>query len=348
MSETIPLSTEQIEYLTTLQEMVPDGAAIILNQFRGDVSKAPPKAWMAHQFRSLDQLDPLSNIYFTVCACCPLPDGSITKEADSFVAGLVFFVDDVGPGESAKLPMEILDPLPPTALVETSPENYQAIYFFNYPEGNAELLKAMIEGFIKQVIPRYAPGVKDPGMAGINRIYRPPFGVNGKAKYRDENNKPWTVRLARWAPENRYDIPEIVGAFDISIAPPKPRNRGDSKASAGANAHFEMLMSVVRAFQPRDLVENREGKTRLHVCPFSEDHGTRLDGAAVWRPSENNGWTGAFKCSHGDCLRPDGTERTWKDFEQKVGGGRIDEIADELKTINETVRLADGWSVIDE
>lgn len=313
------------QFVGILEQMVPPEARLIMCQFSGDpdtvtdATKWKPKVWKS----ALVQEG--WNVYLCISA---MGRGGIgdkfrrTKEC--WEGGLAIMVDDLG----TKLPLELIDKLEPTALIETSPSNYQAIYVFSALVDRLAEQEALINNFVE----RYAKeeGKRDPGMTGINRVFRPPFGINGKAKYRDEKNKPWRVKLTRFNPAARYTPQEIADAFGITLDAPlrnfrSTRKLGDRDARI---ADFERLVThLLRSgvLKNRQRPFNRAGWAEVH-CPWRDNHTNGADnGASIRWPAEDNDYNGAFKCHHGHC-----EDKTWSDFTQMV----TDQIGDELDTAN--------------
>ena len=78
-----------------------------------------------------DQLDERANVYFCVSGMRKGDDGRWRRSKDNFAGGLCLMIDDLGDGPGSRAPLSTIKALKPTALVETSPSNYQAIYLFD-------------------------------------------------------------------------------------------------------------------------------------------------------------------------------------------------------------------------
>ena len=79
------------------------------------------------------------------------------RQAADCVAICGVMLDDVGSAKGASL--EQLRALPPSALVETSPDNYQALYLFDTPATDIARVIALQAGLIRD-------GLCDPGADG--------------------------------------------------------------------------------------------------------------------------------------------------------------------------------------
>lgn len=159
---------------------------------------------------------------------------------------------------------------------------------------SASRFDALINGFIaKQFLG------KDTGMAGINRVFRPPYGINGKPKY-----KGWKVACARWNPESRYSIEELAEAFGIDLEE-QERIRKPSGATVGKTEGIRFFVQVRQALRDSGMLKREVADLagwQDIVCPWTAGHtGGADNGAAIREPAEENGWTGAFRCHHGTC-----------------------------------------------
>lgn len=313
------------QFIGLLEKMVPPEARLILCQFSGDPdtvddsTKWRPKVWK----QALIQEN--WNIYLCVSAMGRGGVGDkFRRTKECWEGGLAFMVDDVG----TKLPMSLVEKLEPTALVETSPGNFQAIYVFDTLVEKVADQEALINNFVD----RYCgeEGKKDPGMKGINRVFRPPFGINGKAKYKGEDGRPWRVRLRRFNPEARYTPQAIAAAFGITLEVPLPTYRSNRKPG-DREARIEDFRRIFELILSAGIVKdksrpfNRAGWAQVH-CPWRDGHTGRADtGAAIRWPATDNDFYGAFRCHHGHC-----EHRTWSDFCQFVADG----LGDDLNEIN--------------
>lgn len=288
------------EFITALTRHAPAGSRVMCAQFRGDPNK--DGRWAARPLVNTAQLDGGANVYVTVSSMYPSEDGRYRRRKENFAAGLALMVDDVGGGLGAKVGPEALADVPPTALIETSPDNYQAVYLFTQPITDRQYFAALIAAFIRDQLTG-----EDTGMAGVNRVFRPPFGVNGKAKY----GGAWAVRCAQWNPGCRYDPEELVRAFGLRLTPRGRKvPRGATRAKGDRIAHFVAVRETLRASGAlKDQEPDSEGWQRVH-CPWVDEHTDhRDDGAAIREPAAENDWWGAFRCHHAGCAH-----RTWREL----------------------------------
>lgn len=282
------------DFLNAMAQFVPDDARLMYCQFRGDPDEVDDaKKWQSRPLRATNQLDPLANVYLTVSAMKRNERGEFRRRKENYSGGLLLMIDDLGTGKGAKFSLDILSKLPPTAIIETSPGNHQAIYMFDRLVTDMGLFERLIKGFIdKQFLG------KDTGMAGVNRVFRPPFGVNGKARYGG-----WVVKCVEWNPGNRYSVERIAEAYSIDLNRPSgtiPRGATIDKAEA--------IRSFVntRAFLRAAGMLKGDGVDLAGwqdiSCPWVGEHTGGVDnGAAIREPAEENGFVGGFRCHHGAC-----------------------------------------------
>lgn len=290
------------EFLREMQRYVPDGAAVMCCQFRGDPADDIQGKWRARPVTRIAQLDDEANVYLTVSAMHRNAAGEFRRRKENFAGGLLLMIDDVGAGPGSKFPLALLDAAPPTALIETSPANHQAVYMFDGVMSDEREFNALINGFIaKQFLG------KDTGMAGVNRVFRPPYGVNGKAKYNG-----WAVRAASWRPEARYAPHALAAAFGIHIAD-HMGVRAPMRATIGAADGIRAFVAVRSALRDAGMLKRDEPDMagwQDVVCPWTDGHTAAANnGAAIREPAAENGWCGAFRCHHGSC-----TGKGWREL----------------------------------
>lgn len=310
------------DYGAFWQEMarfVPDDARIINCQFRGDPNSDIYGKWKGRVMRDPSMIDEGANVYLCVSAMRKNQRGEYRRRKENFAGGLLLMIDDIGHegAKGAKFPLSIIDPLPPTALVETSKGNYQAIYMFDRLVEDMTTFDALIRAFIQ----RQFLGA-DTGQAGVNRVFRPPVGVNGKPKHNG-----WRVRMAQWNPENRYSVEQIATAFDLVLVPERKPPKG---ATGGKGDRIRAFIEVRAGLRAAGMLKAEEADLSgwLHItCPWTGNHTDGVDnGAAIRLPEPENDWTGAFRCHHGNCQ-----QKRWRDVTQWLA----DEAAEVLDLVNE-------------
>lgn len=297
---------------------VPREARIMMCAFRGDPAEDVKGKWRARVLDNPAAIDPRANIYLSVSAMRRNARGEFRRRKENFAGGVALMIDDLGDGPGAKWPLSVVEPLPPTALIETSPANFQAVYLFDRLVEDREEFSALIRAFIAQ---RFLSD--DPGMGGVNRVFRPPVGVNGKAKY----GGAWPVRAAELCEERRYGVAEIAEAFGLVLR--RRRRRAPRGATADRAAAIRDFVRVRAALREAGMLKSEEpdleGWTDV-TCPWVAEHTAAADnGAAIREPAPENGWVGAFRCHHGGCA-----ERGWRELTEWLA----EEAADVLRLIN--------------
>jgi hypothetical protein len=272
----------------------PVEARVMACAFRGDPNDDVRGKWRSWPVTSFAQLDDGANVYLAVSAMKANSRGEFRRRKENFSGGLLLMIDDIGSGPGSKFPMTIIDAAQPTALIETSPGNHQAVYMFDSLVTDMNAFDALISGFIA----RQFLG-KDTGMAGVNRVFRPPFGVNGKPKY-----GLWQVRAAAWHPESRYSLNALASAFKIDLDA-QSFARVPHNATIGRAEGIRAFVAVRQALRDSGMLKRNTSDLsgwQDVICPWTGGHTGEVDnGAAIREPAEENGWVGAFRCHHGSC-----------------------------------------------
>jgi len=283
-----------------MKRFVPEDARIVSAQFRGDPNEDIPGKWRARVLNFPDAIDEQSNVYLCVSAMGRNARGEIRRRKENFMGGVLLMIDDIGTGAGSKFPFSVIEPLAPTGLVETSPDNFQAFYFFDSLVSDEKTFDALIRAFID----RQFLGT-DTGQAGINRVFRPPAGVNGKAKYGG-----WRVKLSEWHPERRYSVAAIAEAYGLTLV---RERRPPTGATGGKGESMRAFITARAALRSAGMVKSEShdisGWASI-VCPWIENHSEKADsGASIRLPDVENGFVGAFRCHHGHC-----ESRGWRDL----------------------------------
>lgn len=315
------------DFVAEMYRYVPRDLRILKMQFRGDPAVDADANWWAKPLaHNAAAIDDRANVYFTVAAF--RKDSTYRRRKEQFGGGILLMIDDLGSGPGSKFPLSKIDELPPTALIETSPDNYQAIFMFDQLVTDQAEFNALIDAFVRE---KFLD--KDTGMKGVTRVFRAPVGVNGKKKYK-RAGQPWRVRLEQWAPQRRYSVAEIVDAFGLELMPARTVRRRVSRNLAGVReAAFEVVweglqrLGMARATAPR-------GDWQDIFCPWQSEHSDGdQTGAAIAFPNPENHWHGGFRCHHGSCA-----ERGWSDLTEWLA----DDCTVVLAEINRTA--PDTWS----
>ena len=236
------------------------------------------------------------NNYFTLACFNSDLEGKYRRQKRNFAAQHALMLDDIG---TKAVKFDRLT-LPPSWLLETSPENFQAGYIFREPIVDG----AIADRLMKSII---AAGLCDPGADGpLARLARLPVGNNGKY------DPPFICRLVKWNPELRYNIQELVDGLrlDFNLIPERPLVLGPGNNSGAEEVDCEFELYVPRKEENPIITKLKEkslylrplggGKHEIR-CPWESEHTDALSGGtAYFEPSESYP-LGGFKCLHGHC-----------------------------------------------
>lgn len=297
------MNVEHSEFLAALAAELPKDERMIACGFPGNPNTAPPNAWRPRPWapgKDLN-LEHVWNGYITVASFGRAPDNSFRRRTDTFAAGRALMVDDIG----TKVDIKLVEHMPPSAIVETSPGNTQWWYFLATPERDKDRFDGVIRAFIYgQLLGA------DPGMNGVNRVGRIPGFVNGKPQHNG-----WRCAL-RELNGRRWSVEELVKGFKLQLqgrrySPPSMRTETAQERAL----LWAQTMKLLRALKMMKRDEpDPSGWTEMH-CPWADGHTDRADtGAAIRRPHEDNGWYGGFRCHHGSCA-----DRGWHELTDWTG-----------------------------
>lgn len=217
-----------------------------------------------------------------------------SRKSDFFHQMKCISLDDIG----KKVNLNSVT-LPPSAIIETSPGNYQIHYILNGDDTyNRTKCEKVINGLADA-------GLTDGGAKGINRFMRLPVGSNTKKHLSEENGQYFQTRIIHWEPKKIYTLDELISHYNLSLRP--FRNRRIKQIDIGVqlkqdvDQYWENLLSKV---ETKNLIEdvNLNNKWITVECPWSENHtdkAARIAGLAS--PNIRNGWIGAFHCFHRSC-----------------------------------------------
>jgi hypothetical protein len=291
-------------YALSSGQRMPDGVYGWLAHFSDVIDAAHRGVWSGQPWTGGDPLAipgfgrgtyDGENTYAVISAFRPEQDGDMGRRKALYVAGFAVMLDDLG----TKVEMKRGLALPPSYLVETSPNNFQSWLFFAEPIEAREEHEALLDALVRSGL---SLDGTDPGMRGVTRYGRMPFGVNTKRKYGPGGFK---VRLHEWAPGRRYGVEEIVAAYGLKLEPPRKTFAGPAPSPEKIGAARQEFATLLRAVDRLGLYK-REQRNGWHsiTCPWADEHTDgREDGAAIAEPNEANGWRGGYRCHHGHCDR---------------------------------------------
>lgn len=236
-------------------------------------------------------LSPHWNNYFTLASFVPDDAGKYRRKKQNFAALHAIMLDDIGT-KVAKL--ERLT-LPPTWLIETSPDNFQAGYIFREPLTDGVLAVRIVKAII-------SAGLCDPGADGpLTRYARLPKAVNGK------HEPCFQCRLTEFSPTRLYTVEEVINGLGIDFNPVESEMRSTSCRSSGQVADDEVYIPrvdenpVIVKLKEQNLYIRPLGEAKHEIiCPWQHEHTSGNGGTAYFEPSESIP-LGGFKCLHGHC-----------------------------------------------
>lgn len=296
--------SQELEFLDALAGDLPDHERLITCGFLGDPNTVGPHAWKPRPWRPGREIifGPAANAYVTVSSFGRAPDGSFRRRNECFQAGRALMVDDVG----TKVSTAVVEHVPPSAIVETSPGNYQWWYFLAEPVLDIATFDGMIRAFISGNLLG-----ADPGMGGVTRVGRLPGFINGKAKYNG-----FRCVLTELT-DRRFTAPELMERFRLSINGRRDFRKSDRLIIEEARERNRLFTAAYKWLERHDMLKSEypdlSGWSEVR-CPWTDEHtGGADNGAAIREPDEANGWYGAFRCHHGHCA-----DRGWSELTEWI------------------------------
>ncbi len=259
--------------------------------FPGDVATAAHSVWFGAKALPFPRFvrDDFNN-YVCVSTFRRGSDGQFRRRKDCWSGLWLVLLDDIASKIDEKRALRI----EPTALVETSPGNFQGWLFLNRPERDAARAEALINGLI-------AAGASDPGAGNVTRFGRLPVGINGKAKYADKHGKPWVHRVRAWEPTRRYAAEDIATAYDIDLSTAARRKRQRQRTEAAHDTDDNYLSILDGAGLYLEAARGLDGAHRI-ICPWYRSHtDAGTSGTIYFEPGADNSYRGGFRCHHGHC-----------------------------------------------
>ncbi len=279
---------------------VPDGASVAVCTKSGDPGKG---GWPCRPANAaVESLSPDQNNFVNCSTFYPDDDGRLKARKANFAGCHFLLLDDLG----TKVPLDRLEGIDVSWLIETSPGNHQAGIVLDAPIVEAAAAIRLHDAII-------AAGLCDAGAGGpTSRWARLPVAINGKPKHLDESGEPFQCRLIEWRPDRRYAPDAVVNDLQLELAPAgRPKKTGRRKATNDAPDVMptvepdEVLIPraaenpIIAALKARGLYKTPLGSGKHDVtCPWAHEHTDGLDtGAAYFEPDEQFP-LGGFCCLH--------------------------------------------------
>ena len=288
--------TNSVSNVKFLQAIFGEGltdARPVLVSFSGNPSSVPGNAWFGNPWLGDNQsLPDNANNYFSLAVFRPDEAGKYRRQKARFQALHAIMLDDLG----GKVDMERLT-LPPSWLLETSADNYQAGYILQEPISDGALADRLMDAIV-------VAGLCDPGANGSRaRLARLPVAVNGK------HSPPFQCQLVEWSPELRYTVEELVDGLQLElIQPGRPKRQSRQAIQARPSGADPVLIPrpddniVLAALRARGLYKAPLGDGKHDItCPWIAEHTDAVDGGSAYFEPDDHWPIGGFKCLHGHC-----------------------------------------------
>lgn len=236
------------------------------------------------------------NWYFSLASFKPDAEGKYSRQKKQFAGLHAIMLDDIGTKAAER---SRLDALPPSWLIETSPNNYQAGYMLVEPLTDGKHAEDLVKAII-------TAGLCDKGADGpLARYARLPAAVNGK------HTPAFACRLVEWRPEQRFTPEEIIAGLGLELPQPALKRTAifshATRREGSVNEHAVYLPRaaenpVIAAIRERGLYRNAldSGKHEI-TCPWVQEHTDGIDSGTAYFEPDSTYPIGGFKCHHGHC-----------------------------------------------
>ena len=255
----------------------------------------------------------------------------LRRRKQDCVQACVVMLDDIGTKVVTAPPVE------PTAILETSPGNFQYVYRIEpFPvdtDSGVAYYESCLETLAKM-------GHTDKGALGVHRPYRVPGSIN------DKGDMPWACKLKEFHPERVWRLPDLMTEFgskdikaSISAAPAKTPDKPLAK---------DVVLGWLEA---SGLIQYQNEDWYVLRCPWASEHtgGSSEAGYCPTGQGEHLHLRG-FRCFHEHCN--DRSADTFLAWVAEQGGPSVDtadlgdlrELGERLNdiTIKERYKLVDA------
>jgi len=152
--------------------------------------------------RKIAQIERHPGEWYVNVSLVKATEGRLRRRKQDCTAVCVLMLDDIG--TKATEP-----PVAPSAIVETSPGNFQYLYFLEPWDVTTDEGRAYFEGCNRAVV---AAGYGDKGAMGVSRVFRVPGSINTKP-----GRDGWAARVSRetWHPERVWELPRLMEEMEL-------------------------------------------------------------------------------------------------------------------------------------
>lgn len=219
----------------------------------------------------------------------PRPDGRVKRTYEDIREAWAFVLDDIGT-KAVGVPDL---PVAPSALLETSPGNFQAVYLLapydvSGPKG---------QGYYDDCLVSCArAGLSDPGMRSATRVAKMPGAIHRSG---------FVTRLALWEPSRVWDLPDLMVEMGVDVKPGR-RKRGMLKP--GKHEQLQDVDDGLYAWLCDNWpVYGHNDQWVFIECPWRERHtdGEQGPSSTAYSPLDYGREGRGFKCLHGHCADRD-------------------------------------------
>lgn len=215
-----------------------------------------------------------------------------SRASSDFEALNHLMLDDIGTGLGSKATGDFasLGFDKPTAIIETSENNFQYVYKLREPITDRKMAKALLNAAVNNGI------LTVDSLSDVNRFHRLPFGINNKTKYKTI----FKTRLVECDFSRTYSIDEIASWLKVDIALLANEQYSDDidiKTDDETMSH-----PVPLAFETVGLLRSGAPGPNGWIkvgCPWEDEHSTKDDRAGV-AIGVDGSWR--FHCFHGHTL----------------------------------------------
>ena len=268
------------EFMEAIFSCLPADVRPVLVGFSGNPATVNKGHWSGYSWLGENAVwIEEDNNYFSLAAFKPDEEGKYARKKIQFNGLYCLMLDDIGSEvDSGKLAV------PPSWLLETSTDNYQAGYILEEPITDAQLADKLMKAII-------AAELCDPGAGGPTaRLARLPVAVNGKYA------PIFKCQLRDWHPDLRYSVEALVTGLGLDMSETKKSMQANSVKATAKNASGNVVWQprpttnpVIDALLQGGLYKCQLGERKHDItCPWVGEHTGGIDGGtAYFEPSDD-------------------------------------------------------------
>ena len=223
-----------------------------------------------------------------VCVSTVQAAPRLRRRKSDCVRACVVLLDDVGTKVG-------IPPVPPTAILETSPDNFQYLYRLDPPENVAEGPE-VYEAAVQHLADK---GFTDPGSLGVSRVFRLPRSLNVK------HSPAFSCELREWHEDRAWTLQSLLADFGLSLTV-EARPEAPPAVTTGVLPDVDPVLTWLTE---HGRIKGKRDEWHLVTCPWADTH-TTGDKEAAFCPLGEGGqpYLRGFKCLHGHCIKRTATD----------------------------------------